>query len=242
MTTSDTPRLSLEGFEGPLDFLLEMLGRKRIDLAALSIAEATDQLAAALQDGAGRVPLAQRGDWLVMAAELVLLKSRLLAPRSPGEAADAEQEASRRLWQLETLAAMRAAAARLSARPQLGRDVFPRGAPERPAGPPRAAAQLAFLEALLVLLEGPLPRGEAFAATYRPPPQDLWRVPEALAHVRQLLPGLEAPRALTAFLPPRRRSGALSSTFVAALELAREGELRLSQQEGFAPILLAPAG
>ncbi|ONG58887.1 hypothetical protein BKE38_01395 [Pseudoroseomonas deserti] len=242
MTTSDAPLLSLEGFEGPLDFLLEMLGRKRIDLAALSIAEATDQLATALQDSAGRVPLAQRGDWLVMAAELVLLKSRLLAPRNPEEAVEAEQEASRRLAQLETLAAMRSAAAALSARPQLGRDVFARGAPERPVGPPRAAAQLAFFEALLVLLEGPLPRGESFSATYRPPPQDLWRIPDALAHFRELLPGLDRPRDLQKFLPRRRRSGDLSSTFVAALELAREGDLQLSQADSFAPILVGPAG
>ncbi|WP_235035215.1 ScpA family protein [Roseomonas sp. 18066] len=239
---SEAPLLSIEGFEGPLDFLLEMLGRKRIDLAALPIAEATDQLATALQDSAGRVPLAQRGDWLVMAAELVLLKSRLLAPRNTEEALEAEQEAQRRLAQLETLAAMRAAAALLSARPQLGRDVFARGAPERPAGPPRAAAQLAFLEALLVLLEGPLPRGEAFAVTYRPPPQELWRVPEALALFREMLPGLDTPRSLEKFLPKRRRRGDLSSTFVAALELAREGDLRLSQAESFAPILVAPAG
>jgi segregation and condensation protein A len=240
---AEAPRLRLANFEGPLDFLLEMLQRRRLDLAALPIAEATEQLARALQDSAGTAPLAQRADWLVMASELVLLKSRLLAPRDAAEALEAEQEAGRRLAQLRTLAEMRAGAAWLAARPRLGRDCFARGAPERPAGASPAAAQLAFLEALLVLLEGPLPRDEDFsAARYRPPPQELWRIPDALAHIRALLPGLDAPRDLRQFLPERRRGADLASTFAAALELAREGEVSLAQPADFAAIAVGPPG
>jgi hypothetical protein len=83
------PRLSVEGFEGPLDFLLEMVRRQRVDLGRLSILSLTDQLVAAIEDGGGRIPLERRGDWLVMASQLLLLKAQLLAPTSPEEAEDA---------------------------------------------------------------------------------------------------------------------------------------------------------
>ncbi|WP_052402484.1 segregation and condensation protein A [Muricoccus aerilatus] len=125
-----SPHLRVEGFEGPLDFLLEMVRRQRVDLGPLSILTLTDQLVSAIENSGG-VRLERRADWLVMASQLLLLKAQLFAPASPEAAEEAGAEARRRLDQLDELARMRAAAAWLSARPQLGREVFARGQGER---------------------------------------------------------------------------------------------------------------
>ncbi|WP_160938152.1 segregation and condensation protein A [Teichococcus coralli] len=243
-----TPVLRVEGFAGPLDFLLELVRRQRLDLAPLSIVALTEQFVAAWEASAGRVPLEQRGAWLVLAAELVRLKSQLLAPRSAAEAAEAEMDATRRLGQWQELAAMRRAAAWLGARPQLGREMHARGHPERPPQP-QAAAILAFWEATLAMLEGRAAPQRA-APVPPPPPLDLWRVPEALVWLRRRLAEHPESGLLTSFLPriskiaPQarlRRRAALASTFVAALELAREGELHLAQAAAFAPISLQMA-
>ena len=85
----------MEGFEGPLDFLLEMVRRQRVDLGRLSILTLTDQLVAAIESVDGCIPLERRADWLVMASGLLLLKAQLLAPSSPEEAEDARVPAAR---------------------------------------------------------------------------------------------------------------------------------------------------
>ena len=144
----DAPLLLVDGFEGPLDFLLEMVRRRRVDLSRLSILELTGQLVAALEDRTGQVALERRGDWLVMAADLVLLRAKLIAPATPEAAAEAEAEARWRIGQLEELALMRAAADWIGARPSLGLDVFGRGRRER-TGRPRAELLVAFLESLV---------------------------------------------------------------------------------------------
>lgn len=251
------PHLAVDGFEGPLDFLLEMVVRHRLDLGRLSIVTLTDQFVAAFEADAGRVPLERRADWLVMAGELVRLKAQLLWPANPETAQAAEAEADRRLRQLDELAAMRAAAGWLSARPQLGIEVFGRGRQPRPARP-RAELMLAFLEATLVLLEGrPGQGGEAgtSATTYRPSLAELWRVPDALARIPALLaeaPGgsLSLESCLPAFapdLPDRalRVRAALASTLVAGLEVVRDGKARIEQTKPFGTIHLLhiePAG
>nr|WP_282572334.1 segregation/condensation protein A [Roseomonas acroporae] len=225
-----------------------MVRRHQLDLGRLSIVTLTDQFTAALEAGADRVRLERRGDWLVMASELVRLKAQLLCPTNPREAAEAAAEADRRLGQLGELAAMRAAAAWLAARPQLGFDVFGRGQPPRRVQP-QAELVLSFLEATLVLLEGRAGQGGgagAATATYRPSPPELWRVPDALGRIAALLQ--EAPAAglpLEACLPPLepdapdrplRRRAALASTLVAGLELAREGTATIEQEEPFGSI------
>jgi len=146
------PMLSVTGFEGPLDFLLDMVHRRRVDLGRLSIVSLTDQFVAAL-DRAQGVTLARRGDWLVMAATLLLLKAQRLWPATPDIAAQAEAEAKRCLGQLDALAQARAAAAGLAAQTQLGVDVFARGRSALTPHP-QAALYVAFLEATLVMLEG----------------------------------------------------------------------------------------
>ena len=244
----------MEGFAGPLDFLLEMVRRHQLDLGRLSIVTLTEQLVAALEAGAGKVPLERRGEWLVMAAELVRLKAQLIWPASPQEAEAAAAEAQRRLGQLKGIAAIRAAAAWLAARPQLGQAVFGRGRQPGPAGLP-AERVVAFWEATLVVLEGRAGEGAEDDApvAWRPGPPELWRVPEALARIAALLreapaAGLPLERclpALDAAAPdrPLRYRAALASTLVAALELARDGAALTEQDEPFGNIRLGlPVG
>jgi segregation and condensation protein A len=239
------PLLSVAGFEGPLDFLLEMVRRHRVDLGPLSIVALTDQLVAALEDSAHRVPLERRSTWLVAASDLVLLKARLLCPESPAVAEAAAAEASRRLDQLTELARMRAAADWLAAKPQLGLRVFARGPMERRARP-QAELYVAFLEAPLAMLEGR--EGQpAHAPAYQPAPLKLWRVPDAIARVTALLDHQPDGLSLADCLPPipagaakrqLRQRAALASTLVASLELARDATLNMDQDQDFGIIIL----
>ncbi|MFC7694337.1 segregation and condensation protein A [Paeniroseomonas aquatica] len=239
------PRLSVAGFEGPLDFLLEMVRRHRVDLGPLSIVALTDQLVAALEDSAPRVPLARRSTWLVAASDLVLLKARLLCPESPAVAEAAAAEATRRLGQLAELARMRAAADWLAAGPQLGLRVFARGQMERQARP-QAELYVAFLEATLAMLEGKAGQ-PAQAPAYQPAPLELWRVPEAIEHITRLLSHQPDGLPLADCLPPipsgmaqrqLRHRAALASTLVASLELARDATLEMDQDKDFGTITL----
>ena len=241
------PLLSVAGFEGPLDFLLEMVRRHRVDLGPLSIVALTDQLVAALEDSAHRVPLERRSTWLVAASDLVLLKARLLCPESPAVAEAAAAEATRRLGQLAELARMRAAADWLAARPQLGLRVFARGQMERQARP-QAELYVAFLEATLAMLEGKAGQ-PAQAPAYQPAPLELWRVPEAIARVTALLKQQPDGLPLVDCLPPipagtaqrqLRQRAALASTLVASLELARDATLDMDQEVAFGTITLRP--
>ena len=129
---SDAPDslvLHLEGFDGPLDLLLELARAQKVDLAKISILSLVEQYLAVIE-GARRVRLELAADWLVMAAWLTWLKSRLLLPADARGAEEAEEAAEVLALRLRDLSAIRAAAAWLGARPQLGQDVFARGAPE----------------------------------------------------------------------------------------------------------------
>ncbi|WP_424140386.1 segregation and condensation protein A [Roseomonas chloroacetimidivorans] len=245
-----TPHLSVEGFEGPLDFLLEMVRRQRVDLGPLSILALTDQLVGAIENGGGRIRLERRAEWLVMASQLLLLKAGLLAPASPEEAQEAEAAASRQLAQLDELARMRAGADWLAARPQLGRVVFGRGGSTPPQARPQAELYVSFLEATLVLLEGRDGQGTEPPASYRPAPLDLWRIPDALKRITELLRQTPAGVPIERCLPPLlehtpdrpiRLRAALASTLVAGLELVRDGSVRVNQDHAFSPIVLEPA-
>lgn len=240
------PQLSLEGFDGPLDFLLEMARRKRIDLSRMSLMSLCDQLSQALSTAASRVPLERQADWVVMASSLVQLKSQLLAPVAPTDDALAEGDAERRAWLFRERGRLSAMVAWLEARPQLGRDVFARGRPE--FLPPETQCELyvGFLEATLRLLEGRLGREvEQPLPAWQPAPLYLWRVPDALQRLLELLDGTTGPQPLQRFLPDAlpenptcgfQLRAAIGSTFVAALELARNGELVIEQHQMFGPI------
>ncbi len=243
--SGDAPELRLGAYEGPLDHLLELARGQRVDLLKLSVLELAEQFGAALDAATldRRIPLQRLGDWVVMAAWLALLKSRLLLPQDSPEAREAEAEIDTFRRQLRNRAFTEAARHWLEARPQLFRHHWPRGAPElleERAGPRADIVEL--LRACLKLLQQP-PRGEP----WRPAPPPLWRLPDALLRLRHLLPVHPDGAPITAFLPPAamlpvQDRAALASTFLAGLELAREGEAVLDQRAPFAELRLSPAG
>lgn len=239
------PEIHLDGFDGPIDLLLDLAERQRIDLGRISIADLATQFVAALARLAGHVPIERRADWVVMASRLVLLRAQLLFPASPDEAARAERDAAAELRRLEDLAFLRSAAVWLQARPQRDIDVFVRPQP----APAHAGGYVALMEACLVVLRGRAGRPE-MAPSYQPALPAVWRVPDALARIRTLLAAHPAGGELHQFLPPLaadeadhrlKARAAVASTLVAGLELARDGTACLAQQAAFAPINMTAA-
>lgn len=237
---SAAPVLAIDGFEGPLDWLLEMARAQHIDLAKLSILALVEAFTAAL-DGAlaqqqrGKpADLARWGERLVMAATLALLRSRLLLLHDASEtkAAQDEAEALRRL--LLGRVAMQRAAEWLDRRTQLGRDVFGRGGGVVGGKKTTRAADITDLfRACLLALR--MPDQADTYQLHRPP---FWRVADAVARITRMLADRPGGGGLRIFLPAVDRStperelrcrAALASTFVAGLELAREGALQLDQ-------------
>jgi segregation and condensation protein A len=230
--------LDLDGFEGPIDLLLTLARDQKVDLAKISILELADQYLAFVA-AARRIRLELAADYLVMAAWLAYLKSRLLVPEPETVAGDAPAEMAQALaFQLQRLEAMRAAAARLLARPRLGRDVFARGMPELPPSLERPAWEATLHD--LLSAYGALKRRREGVA-YAPPSWQLWSVEHAIARLRELIGDLPAWGTLASFLPPGLADGLLgrsivASTLVATLELAKEGRLEIRQEAPFQPV------
>ncbi len=237
------PVLAVDGFEGPLDWLVDLARTRRIDLARLSIVgliEAFEEALTTALAGSDVQPttLGRWGDWLVMAADLTLLRSRLLVPADAAAAQDAHDEAERLRQRLLDRAEIGRAADWLEGRGQLGRDVFGRGQPDG-AGVVRAGRTgdiTALLRACLVVIRLPAEAG----ALYRVPGPPFWSVADAAERIRAMLPLLgKEGAALAAFLPevpkdaPERELRcrvAVAATFLAGLELARDGTLALDQE------------
>ena len=179
-------------------------------------------------------------DWLVLATRLVLLRSRLLLPSTPATADAAQAEAERERSRLQDLQFVKAAAAWLEARPQLGRDVFP--APRRERDP-RIASYMQLMEACLSVLERDLRKSEGEKEeVYCLATPALFRVTDALARIRRQLAGSDEPTPLMAFIPPLPdvvpdrqllTRAAICSTLVAVLELARSTELVIGDDQRF---------
>ena len=232
--------LRLEGFEGPLDLLLDLARRQKLDLARISILALVEQYLAVIES-ARAVRLELAADWLVMAAWLAWLKSRLLLPAGSDDAEAGEEAAEVLAARLLDLQRMRQAALWLGARPVLGQDVFARGAPEGFVETDRS--QLALdLTGLMRAYLGALRRA-AGSRSYRPTPVTLWRVQDALQRLAALVGHLPDWTTLERFLPeslgtPMEIRAATASTLLAGLELARDGTLRLRQEAAFGPILV----
>ena len=246
-----TPRLALDGFSGKLEWLLALARARQVDLGRLSLPDLIDQLAAALRDASGAIPLAERGDWVVMAAWLLLLRSRLLLPADTPAQRKADAEADRLRQGLVALGEMQALASWLDGRPRLGRDVFARGRPEL-VGLETATAfeidAIEFLWASLALFDDDLPAGDT-APSYRPAWLDLYSVPDARERILRLLADAPDGRTLDRLLPEAldadatavtqtglRARSRWTSTFVAGLELAKQGDVALEQDGAFSPI------
>ena len=240
----DALLLHLEGFDGPLDLLLELARGQKVDLARISILSLVEQYLTMIE-GARRVRLELAADWLVMAAWLTWLKSRLLLPPGTEAQEEGEQAAEVLAARLRDLQAIRVAAVWLSNRPLLGQDVFARGMPEDLTETDRSRLALdlpGLMRAYLLAL-----RRGAGNRPYRPAQVTLWTIQDALRRLAHLVGSLPDWSSLERFLPdspvtPLQRRAALASTLVAGLELARFGTLRLRQEAPFGPILLRHAG
>jgi segregation and condensation protein A len=245
---SATPvlHLHLDGFDGPLDLLLELARAQKLDLARISIVGLVDQYLAVIEQARG-LRLEIQAEWLVMAAWLAWLKSRLLLPKEEAGGEDPESIAGRLTDRLAELERMRAGAAWLAARPQLNRDLFARGAPEDLRVEDRSGLR-ADLPALCQAYVAARRRAMSLRP-YRPKPRRLWSVQEALTRFTRVLGELPSWAVLQRFLPEEEigaldtveRRAALASTLVAGLEMARGGAVELRQDRAFGPILLRRA-
>lgn len=233
---ADALTIDIDGWEGPLDLLLALARTQKVDLRAISILDLVEQYLAFIER-ARALKLEVAADYLVMAAWLAYLKSALLLPRDPEEQPSPENLALRLQLRLERLEAMREAGARLMAGDRLGRDVFRRAAPEGLRVQRKAQWQAELFE--LIAAYGRVSartRPVMHIVANRP----VMTLETALERLRDMIGLTPDWRALQAFLPaeapPAFRRSALASSFVAALELARQGKVELRQQAPFAPL------
>ncbi|MGE0723627.1 MAG: ScpA family protein [Alphaproteobacteria bacterium] len=237
---ADALVVDLEGFEGPIDVLLSLARDQKVDLTRISILALADQYLAFVQ-GARALRLELAAEYLVMAAWLAYLKSRLLLPAPEGgEEPSGEDLAAALAFQLQRLEAMQKAGAALMARSLLNRDVFPRGAPEGVRNVTKAIYDLSLYELLKAYGDY---RRRVDAAVLRIDPIEFYSMDDALQRLTSLVGQVPDWRTLSSFLPEDLRPGilsrsALASMFAASLELARGGRLMLRQERMFGPIYL----
>lgn len=242
-SADDALYLELDGWEGPLDLLLDLARRQKVDLRRISILELVDQYLTYI-DRAGEMRLELAADYLVMAAWLAYLKSALLLPREEQEDPSPEELALRLQLRLARLGAMREAAARLMARDRLGRDVFARGAPEGLRVDRKHRWQCDWFALLQAY-------GQVKARTapvvHMVRERAVMTLDSAIARVSAMLGVTIDWMDLRDFLPashdarwaePGLRRSVLASSFVAALELARLGKAELAQDAVFGPLRL----
>ncbi len=235
--------VDLEGYEGPLDVLLTLARDQKVDLRRISILDLAEQYLEFIAE-ARKLRLEIAADYLVMAAWLAYLKSRLLLPEPEDDEPSGEEMAARLAFQLRRLEAMRDAAARLMARERLGRDVFPRGAPEGI----RVLRTSVFELSLYDLLKAYADQTARRTATepLRLGRGGVYSVEDALARFSDMLGRLPDWATLQSFLPSGAEEhfdprSTVASTFAASLELTRQGKLRLRQGRAFGPIYIGRA-
>jgi segregation and condensation protein A len=232
--------LDLDGYEGPIDLLLSLAREQKVDLTKISILALADQYLAFIERQR-QLRLEIAADYLVMAAWLAYLKSRLLLPQSPPseDEPDAAEFGALLAHRLKLLEAMQLAGKKLMARPRLGEDFFLRGAPEGLATVAVPVWRLELFELLRAYCEG---RRRSTTAVLAIEPSAFYSMDDALKRFARFLGRVPQWRALIRFLPDEpgtdRQRSALAATFAAALELARDGFLELRQDRAFGPIWL----
>ena len=238
---SDELTLALDGWEGPLDLLLNLARAQKVDLTEISILQLVDQYTAYIA-GARALKLEIAADYLVMAAWLAYLKSCLLLPKDPEQDPSPEEIALRLQLRLQRLDAMREAGARLLGRDRIGRDVFPRGAPEGLRLVRKAAWQIRDFD--LFAAYGVV-RARTQPAMHVVHARAVMTLEEALDRLGGMIGQALDWTVLESFLPstqdPQFRKSALASSFLAILELAKRGRLEFAQEEAFAPIRVKAA-
>lgn len=232
--------VDVAGFEGPLDLLLHLARNQKVDLARISILALAEQYLAFIERvRALRLELA--ADYLVMAAWLAFLKSKLLIPKQPGEEGESGEELAAVLqFRLKRLEAMRDAAARLVNRNRLGRDVFARGMPEMVIVEKRNAYSASLYDLLTAYAQQRQRQAINNVTIAR---RAVWSLKDARDVLARLVGTIGDWTALDSFLiqylaAPEERRTAVASSFAATLEMVREGKLEVRQDQVFAPIYL----
>ena len=238
---SEELTLNLDGWEGPLDLLLNLARGQKVDLAQISILQLVDQYTDYIAN-ARALKLEIAADYLVMAAWLAYLKSCLLLPKDPEQDPSPEEVALRLQMRLQRLDAMREAGARLLGRDRVGRDVFVRGAPEGLRLVRKSAWQVSPFE--LFSAYGTV-KARTAPAMHVVHARSVMTLDDAIERVGRMIGMAIDWTEIGRFLPdtddPVYRRSALASSFVAALELARRGRLDLQQDGPFEPLKVRAA-
>ncbi len=234
--------VTVDGFEGPLDLLLTLARNQKVDIAKISILKLADQYLEFIEQ-AKRINLELAADYLVMAAWLAYLKSRLVLPqeKAPEGEPSADEMAARLRWRLQRLDAMRASATRLMGRERLDRDVFGRGDPEAL----NVIRLRTYKDTLYDLLTAyATDRVRKLGGTaYKPQMAPVLQIEEARERLERMLGKISDWSGLTRLLPfewqgGARRRSAMASTLLACLELARDGKVELQQMAPFEEIFV----
>jgi segregation and condensation protein A len=232
--------VELDGYEGPLDVLLALARTQKVDIAKISILALAEQFLDFIAE-ARRLRLEVAADYLVMAAWLAYLKSKLLLPDLDDDDEPSGPELAARLtWQLKRIEAFREVGGQLMARDRLGRDVFKRGQPEGVRQIRTSTYEVTLFELLRAYAIQKESKG---IAEIRLPQRQLYSVEQALERLSKMIGGAPGWERLESFLPPDLRVGpgaksALAATLSASLELAKVGKLTVSQSKTFGPIYL----
>jgi segregation and condensation protein A len=235
--------LDLDGFEGPIDVLLTLAREQKVDLTKIKIVPLVDQYLAFIAR-ARKLKLEIAADYLVMAAWLAYLKSRLLLPDPPEDEPSGEDMAANLAFQLQRLEAMQEAGIKLLGRPRLGWDVFRRGMPEVIEADKTPRYEATLYDLLKAYAEQR--RRTESVQTLRIAPTALYSIEDALERLLARLGRMPDWETLVSFLPedlkdPMVARSATAATFGASLELAKQGKLLLRQLETFGPIYLKAA-
>lgn len=233
-------QIDIAGFEGPLDLLLHLARNQKVDLSRISILALAEQYLTFV-DSARAIRLELAADYLVMAAWLAFLKSKLLIPKQAGDDEQSGEEMAAVLqFRLKRLEAMRDAAARLVNRNRLGRDVFARGCPELVVVERRNEYSASLYDLLTAYA---IQRQRQAITNVRIAKRGVWSLKEARDILTRMVGSFKDWTALDKFLieymtTPEERATAIASSFAATLELVREGHLEVRQHDAFAPLYL----
>lgn len=232
--------VDIDGYEGPLDLLLDLARTQKVDLSQISILQLADQYLAFVE-AARRVRLELAADYLVMAAWLAFLKSRLLLPQEDDDETSPDDLAGRLGLQLRRLEAMRERGAEIMSRYRQGRDVFARGLPEGVTVLRRSHYDLSLYELLSAYA---VQRGRVAASELHIERGPVYAVDDAIRWLERMVGSVPSWTSLEQFLPPLGAVGpqmsksALASTFAAILEMTRRGSIELQQSTAYSPIMV----
>ena len=235
---SETLKIDIDGWEGPLDLLLTLARNQKVDLRAISILQLVEQYLVFIEN-ARALKLELAADYLVMAAWLTYLKSALLLPKDPTVDPSPEELALRLQLRLERLNAMRESGARLMARDRIGRDIFLRGSPEGLRVVRKNVWDCSYFELITAYAQLHAHNEPVLHVVKR---RAVMTLEEALERVSKMVGQALSWTQLETFLPPEiipgLRKSALASSFAAVLELAKRGTIDLQQDGSFEPLML----